>query len=132
MKFDIDLMVVSASTHDDDDRRTDARSDRHGWALRARSLSLSHSFQVLSAAQPAHRRRRPASRLFCAAAAAFAAVAADVVFYFVFKCGTRGCAIIARGQLSEDRRAALRCCEMSASGSALALTIVLYAVFQEG
>ena len=65
-------------------------------------------------------------------AAAFAAVAADVVFYFVFKCGTRGCAIIARGQLSEDRRAALRCCEMSASGSALALTIVLYAVFQEG
>ena len=131
MKFDIDLMVGSASTHDDDDRRADARSDRHGWALRARSLSLSHSFQVLSAAQPAHR-RRPASRLFCAAAAAFAAVAADVVFYFVFKCGTRGCAIIARGQLSKGWTAALRCCEMSASGSALALTIVLCAVLQEG
>ena len=130
MKFDIDLMVGSASTHDDDDRGADARSDRHGWALRARSLSLSHSFQVLSAAQPAHR-RRPASRLFCAAAA-FAAVAADVVFYFVFKCGTRGCAIIARGQLSKGWTAALRCCEMSASGYALALTIGLCAVLQEG
>ena len=109
---------------------TEGRTRGVKWMGVARSLSLSHSFQVLSAAQPAHR-RRPASRLFCAAAV-FAAVAADVVFYFVFKCGTRGCAIIARGQLSKDWTAALRCCEMSASGSALALTIVLCAVLQEG
>lgn len=109
--------------------RTRGVTDMDGRCALARSLSLSHSFQVLSAAQPAHR-RRPSSRLFCAAAA-FAAVAADV-FYFVFKCGTRGCAIIARGQLSKGWTAALRCCEMSASGYALALTIVLCAVLQEG
>ena len=56
------MTVDLAGMHDEDGQRADARMDMDGCCALALAL-LSHSFQVLSAAQPAHRRRL-APRLF--------------------------------------------------------------------